>query len=169
MTVVIAQHANNNHSRDLWNELRELESANKPVPNTIDGLSNNAEIADNFASKYSELYKSVPTSTSELEALRECISDDMTKCSIYDLTQTVCYADIKKSILKLKRGKSDGSRGTDSDHVICCSHKFKIHLSLLVSSMFVHGYTPSRLLEAVICSIPKDLRGDLCSSNNYRA
>ena len=34
--------------------------------------------------------------------------------------------------------------------------------------MFVHGYTPSCVLEAVICSIPKDLRGDLCSSNNYR-
>ena len=161
-------YANNNHSRDLWNELRKLESASKPVPNTIDGLSNKAEIANNFASKYSELYKSVPTSASDLEALRECISDDMTKCSIYDLTQTVCYADIEKSILKLKRGKSDGSRGTDSDHFICCSRKFKIHLSLLVSCMFVHGYTPSRLLEAVICSIPKDLRGDLCSSNNYR-
>ena len=27
---------------------------------------------------------------------------------------------------------------------------------------------PLRLLEAVICSIPKDLRRDLCSSNNYR-
>ena len=100
--VVIAQHANNNHSRDLWNELRKLESANKPVPNTIDGLSNNAEITKNFANKYSELYKSVPTSAPELEALRECISDDMTKCSIYDLT--VCYANIEKSILKLKRG-----------------------------------------------------------------
>ena len=92
----------------------------------------------------------------------------MTKCSIYDLTQTVCHADIEKSILKLKCGKLDGSRGTDSDHFVCYSRKFKTPLSLLVSSMFVYGYTISRLLEAVICSIPKDLRGDLCSSNNCR-
>ena len=33
--------------------------------------------------------------------------------------------------------------------------------------MFMHGYTPSRLLEAIFWSIPKYLRGDLCSSNNY--
>ena len=86
---------------------------------------------------------------------------------ISDLTQTVCYADIEKSTFKLKHGKPDGSRGPDSDHFILCSRKFKIYVSLLVSSMIGHGYTPSRLLESVACSIPKDLRGDLCSSNNY--
>ena len=34
--------------------------------------------------------------------------------------------------------------------------------------MFTHGYTLTGLLEAVITSIPKDLRGDLCISDNYR-
>ena len=136
--VDITQHANNNHSRDLWNELHQLQSANKPVPNTIDGLSNNAKIVNNFANKYSELYKSVPSSASELEVLQECISGDLTKCSISDLTQTLCYADIEKSILKPKHWKSHGPRGTDSNNFILCSRKFQILLSLLVSSRFVH-------------------------------
>ena len=38
----------------------------------------------------------------------------------------------------------------------------------MVNSMFTHGYTPSSLLESVINSIPKDLRGDMCSKDNYR-
>ena len=102
----------------MWNELHQSQSANKPVPNGIDGLSNNAKIVNNFANKYSELYKSLPTSlsASELEALQECIFGELTKCSISDLTQTLCYADIEKSILKTKHGKSHGPRGTDSNH-----------------------------------------------------
>ena len=38
----------------------------------------------------------------------------------------------------------------------------------MVQSMFIHGYTPNGLLESVLISIPKDARGDLCSSDNYR-
>ena len=34
--------------------------------------------------------------------------------------------------------------------------------------MLTHGYTLTGLLEAVITSIPKDLCGDLCSSDNHR-
>ena len=38
----------------------------------------------------------------------------------------------------------------------------------MVQSMFIHGYTPNGLLESVLISIPKDARGDLYSSDNYR-
>ena len=42
-----------------------------------------------------------------------------------------------------------------------------VSLGLVYVRARIHSF-PLRLLEAVICSIPKDLRGDLCSSNNYR-
>ena len=43
-----------------------------------------------------------------------------------------------------------------------------MYVAILVNAMFVHGYTPSGLLESVVTSIPKDIRGDLCNSDNYR-
>ena len=80
--------------------------------------------------------------------------------------------DVCKSLSTLKHEKSDGLRGTDSDHFIYNSQLFKIYITLTVNSMFTHGYTPSSLLELVINSIPKDLYdmiwGDMCSKDNYR-
>ena len=43
-----------------------------------------------------------------------------------------------------------------------------IHLSILSTSMMVHGYNAEQLLLGTITSLPKDLRGDICDSNNYR-
>ena len=41
-------------------------------------------------------------------------------------------------------------------------------VAVMLNSMFVHGHTPTILLKSVLCNIPKDLKGDLCNSNNYR-
>ena len=38
----------------------------------------------------------------------------------------------------------------------------------MLNSMVVHGHSPNELLNAVLISIPKDLRGNLQSSDNYR-
>ena len=39
---------------------------------------------------------------------------------------------------------------------------------MLINAMLTHGYNPSQLLNIVVKSIPKDMRGSLHSSNNYR-
>ena len=41
-------------------------------------------------------------------------------------------------------------------------------LSILFNEMLVHGYTPDILLHSSIISIPKDSKGNLSSSDNYR-
>lgn len=41
-------------------------------------------------------------------------------------------------------------------------------MGLLINAMFLHGYTPNKLLESALISIPKDTRGNLCSLENYR-
>ena len=40
--------------------------------------------------------------------------------------------------------------------------------TLLVNAMFMHGYTADNLLLNVKKSIPKDVRGNMSDSNNYR-
>jgi len=109
-----------------------------------------------------------PVLISEITALRKYLRDKIAETTASDYDIDISVADISKSLMKLKKGKSDGSRGTDSDHFILCSNKFKTHLSSLITAMLIHGHTPSSLLEATISSIPKDVRGDLCSGDNYR-
>ena len=44
----------------------------------------------------------------------------------------------------------------------------KVALSLLIDCMLTHGFSLNDLLEAVIVSITKDMKVDLCSDDNYR-
>ena len=78
----------------------------------------------------------------------------------------MCVSDIKKAFNKLKTNKSDGSRGCNSNHLLYVSDRFIV--CFLYQCMPCHGYTPDDLLQAVIISIPKDKRGNLNSSDNYR-
>ena len=165
--TIIADSAKHN-KRDLWSELRKLDSVGKPAPTIIDSCTNVTNIANIFAKKYSDLYKSGPTLATEMAELRDAIARYIPCGSSSYLTARISVDDIVKTLSMLKKGKSDGLRGTDSDHLIQCSHRFKVYLSLMITSMSTHGFTPTGLLEAVITSIPKDLRGDLCSSDNYR-
>ena len=41
-------------------------------------------------------------------------------------------------------------------------------LTLLINSMVIHGHWPPELLNSTIVSIPKDNRGSLSNSENYR-
>ena len=75
---------------------------------------------------------------------------------------------VVNAVKMLNPGEGDGSKGFSSDHVIHGSHRLYVLLSLLFNAMLVHGFTPDDLLESVIISIPKDPRGAMSSSNNYR-
>jgi len=47
-------------------------------------------------------------------------------------------------------GKADGSSGLSSDHFINAGSEFAVHVSMLFSSLLVHGCAP-----ADMCSHPK--------------
>ncbi len=71
------------------------------------------------------------------------------------------------SIHKLKKEKSDGSKGLSSNHLIYTPHIFKVNIALLLTSIHAHGYTPDDMLNGTIISLPKDGQGNTCDSDNY--
>ena len=75
---------------------------------------------------------------------------------------------IKTCIKKLKRHKDDGKHGFHSDHLIHGSNRMFVILCLMFNSMLTHGYTPDDLLLSTIIYIPKDNKGSMSSSDNYR-
>ena len=74
---------------------------------------------------------------------------------------------IVQCIKRLKRGKSDGIYGFQSDHYINGGKRLHILLSMLFKSMLIHGYNANDLGFSSIISIPKDIRSSLSSSYNY--
>ena len=75
---------------------------------------------------------------------------------------------ISHCIKQLKKGKSDGSCGFKSDHLINGGPRLHVLLSVLFNSMLIHGYNARDLIVSSIISIPKDMKSSLCSSNNYK-
>ena len=162
----IAEAFDGNNSRDLWAELKKLDNSRKATPCSINGATDNNEIAGIFSDKYKTLYSSVPTDPDEINQLKNEMNHDLSNAGFESVQISV--DDVSNSIRNLNSRKRDGTLGTFSDHFIHCSHRMRVVLSLLINCMLVHGFSPDDLLEAVIVSIPKDVKGDLCSDSNYR-
>ena len=162
----LAESIENNLARDLWAELKKMDENRNTLPSSINGLADDSEIASIFGNKYKTLYNSVPTSQEELNKIRNDIQDELSDNNYDEVNVTI--SDVGKALSKLNTKKRDGTKGTYSDHFINCSEKMKLLITKMINTMLIHGYTPNDLLEAVVVSIPKDLRGNLCADDNYR-
>ena len=163
--VKLAESICSNQSRDLWTEIRKINGRAKTVSPVIDECHSDYDIANLFASKYDQLYQSVPTSPFELEnvkcEIKNRILSEANTCNIN-------VEDLRKCVCKLRKAKSDGEFGTYSDHFIYASDELLVLISLLFNAMFTHGYTADALLHSVIVSIPKDIKAGINNSENYR-
>ncbi len=122
-------------------------------------------IGDHLASKY-DVYNSVPSDEENMDRTKDYISEYCEKCEEDD--RMVNQHDVDKALDHLKANKSDGDVGLMSNHLIMCSEKFQAHLGLLITTILTHGYQPKTVLTATIASLPKDNRGNICDSKNYR-
>ena len=53
----------------MWGELKRINPKGKYLSNVVDGINNDADIANMFADKYRSLYQSEPTSDLEMDSL----------------------------------------------------------------------------------------------------
>ena len=118
----------------------------------MNGCNDNTGISNIFAEKYNNLYSSVPTHTQELAEIRNDMFDELRHPDKFENVH-ITVDDVCKALANLNSNKRDGTRGTNSNHFINCSHKMKILITLMINSMFGHGFTPDDVLESVITSI----------------
>ena len=59
------------NGRDLWREVRKIKRVNKIISPTIDGLSNDYEIANHFKSKYETLSNCVPAEPICMKSIKD--------------------------------------------------------------------------------------------------
>ena len=162
----LAEMANESDGRALWDELKRLNRGVKCTTNTLDGHSTNADIVEHLATKYRALFSSQTTTEAKLNDIRHVIQDKVT-CEGNAFVVTV--TEVCEMTSKLKINKSDGLTGSCSDHFVYAPHRFAVLFTMLINVMLVHGYMPDDMLASVLVSIPKDPRGSLTNSANYRA
>ena len=80
----------------------------------------------------------------------------------------IAVKQVNDGIESLAKGKSDGDTGMLTDNIVNSPQICSVMLSLLFSSMLIHGYLPDELSKSVIVPIPKNVKESLCASSNYR-
>lgn len=154
---------------EFWREVKTLKGKKDCMPSTVDGQNSDKDISNLFATKYEELYTSVPY---DKNVMNDIISN--VDCNLKHLTETgCCYRvtvnDIEKAVKKLKQGKQDGSQTFYSDHIIYGPQRLYVLLSILFTAMITHGVSPHIFLCSVLQPIPKNVHKDMEDSTNYRA
>ena len=160
-----------NDNRNFWKEIRKLRSKSNIYPNTVDGVVGESDISKLFASKYNDLYNSVSYKEADmchlLHDINAQVADNCCHGNCYN-SHIINASQVADCIVNLKHGKSDGSEGHTTDHLIYGTNRLNVMLALLFTSMLTHGFTPNEFLLSTIISIPKSSRKSLNSSDNYR-
>ena len=162
----VAEHCQEKSAKNFWQCIKRINDSGECLPSKIDNEVDTRRIAGNFAEKYRLLYTKVPTDPLEIETLGKQLDSLCAKCNMRECRVTA--VDVRKAISKLKSGKSDGIDGFMLNHIIHASDKFSVIVGMLINAMLTHGHNPGQLLNIVVKSIPKDMRGSLHSSNSYR-
>ena len=64
-----------NSMRDFWSEIKRKSSNHVPSPNIMDGVQGDEAICVIFGDKYERLYNSVPYDVTEMNALRDSLTE----------------------------------------------------------------------------------------------
>ena len=155
----------NRAESDMWKEVKKSGSTTKK-PSNIDGFCDDPAVVQLFRNKNCDLYNSVPSDPSVMSELNDKIESNINHDDLVRYKFDV--KSVRKSINKIQSGKSDGDVGLTSDHVKLAPPIFSVYLTLLFNAMLCHGYVPERMLKGTITHIPKDPRGKLSESTNYR-
>lgn len=149
----------------FWNEVKKVTSVKQHIVNCIDGQSGSKDICSVFGGKYANLFTSVPTADGELAdtCIKEYIEGNVALSDCKVLVQVVCEA-----VMKLKKNKCDSAAGVCSSHFVHMPIRCIVYISLLFSSMLIHGCNANDMLSSVIVSILKDVHGSMSDSSNYR-
>nr|XP_006823972.1 PREDICTED: uncharacterized protein LOC100368541 [Saccoglossus kowalevskii] len=129
-------------------------------PSTVGGTSGEPEIADMWADHFEAILNSV-----KHDQYKANVHNYISDCDNNDIL--VSSADIANIIGKLPTQKSRDSGGLSAENLMYANSSVNVHLSMCISSMFVHGYIPTDKSNVTLLLQLKNKNGDVTSKNNY--
>ena len=151
---------------NLIKELKSQRSKCKAkVPSHMDGHTGSENIANHFASKYSELYNSNDSQADTNNLLNDLNIDINTLSDIDLVTPQVVY----QAISCINANKNDNMFDFKSNALLNAVDILTDYVTLLLQAFLVHGYIPKDLITCSLKPIVKDKLGDKLKTDNYRA
>ena len=147
------------NSAHFWKKIKNDTNSKVPLPDTLEGVTGTENIANFWKEHYRAIFNSVKPDSFTVKNL-----DHMQ----FDSTVLVDPEIVQSIIEKLSTGKSCGPDGLSTEHYKYCGRRINHLLALLFTSLFVHGYIPSEMIESVLVPIIKNKAGDLADKSNYR-
>ena len=152
------------NDRQFWSEMKKMHSSNVVHAPVVDNASNHGDVAQLFASKYQDLYSSVPSDNDSMRSINVEVNERLGETIASDFT--VSQQEVMEALKRLKPNKHDGSESLWSNHLKWAPDVMMRHLASLYSWMLSHAHSPVSMNVATLIPIPKD--GDICCSDNYR-
>ena len=156
---------------ELMKELRRLKSGKgemDELAESVDGVSGDCNVAEQFAKVYHNLYTSAE-SEEEMETLkvkiRQLIQSEDSKNKVEKVTGEV----VKTAILKMKRHKMDISQGFSSDALLHAPDLLFKLLAMTFQDWLTHGTITRSILSCAFIPLLKSSLKDPASTDSYRA
>ena len=130
----------------------------------VDNCNSPDSISSVFAKSYAQLYSSVPSEDEEMSQISDRIQNKLKSSN----ERFIVTHDITKVVHQMKAGKREGDGLFSSDCILNAHDSLHVHLSLLLSAMFTHGFIIDELTVSTIVPIPKP-KLNVCVSSNYRS
>ena len=160
----------NGDQNKFWRSYKYFNYSNCNKTSHIDGISDDAQIAEVFAKGFNDIYRSVDVAQSSklLTEFHDRYKEYSLKCANDTLDDMyLSWNDMIDVLSKLKTGKASASF-IKAEHIMYGSPKLAWHLHLLFNSMIQHSYVPCEFLNGVITPLIKDTEGDHSDPSNYR-
>jgi hypothetical protein len=158
-----------NSSRDFWAEIKRIRSNKSGASRIVDGQANCVNIAKLFATKYRDLYTSVPYDINEMRCICNEIETQLSDSETSALEECLFTThDLKYAVSRLAAHKNDGGTGLTSDHIINAGLDCLTHIALLFTAIAIHGTVPDTFLYSTIVPIPKGRNANASDSSNFR-
>ena len=115
---------------------------------TVEGLSDARDIANMFASKYENIYNSVPYDQNDIQ------NELTSRIKMQNSLDSIGKNDVAAAIRELKYNKNDGDKRLSTNQLKFAGDDLRLHLSRLLSCIVMHGSVPDDLLQCTTIPIP---------------
>ena len=153
---------------DFWKGVRGIKDSRVPlatkVGDAIGDVIGDANITKLWQDHFSAFLNSVQNEGSKPFVCKS-IDRDMHNEDTIVITAT----DVRECLKTIKlMGKAAGLDGLAAEHFVFSHSIICVHLSLLFTSILIHGYLSASLMKSAIVPILKNRQGDTSDKNNYR-
>ena len=155
----------------LMKEMRRLQSARGPadeLTDTVDGITGQQGVANQFGAVYSALYNSAG-STENMKEIQDQIRRLLPEENCQSETEKITADIVKKAAGRMKTHKMDISQGFTSDCFLHAPDIFFNLILLVFQDWLTHGTVTRSILSCAFIPLLKNSMKDPAKTESYRA